>query len=288
MGVSIGRVRGAVDRRVDVIAERAREWGQVREERRLLQQVRAGRDVCWPEGAEDEPLVTVRIATYDRGPIVAQRALTSAVAQTYERLEILVVGDHCDEATARAVRSVDDPRIRFVNLPTRGTYPPGPAARRKVAGSHPMNVARALAAGSWIAPCDDDDEMTPDHVEVLLAAALAGRHEMVYSKAHFEQAPGQWRTVGSEPLRMGEISHGSVLLSGGLRFMEHSNTSWKLREPSDWNLWKRMQRIGVRVGFCDRVTYTLNVPARFREVDPGAEAAGGPPGSGEPTPPSGR
>ena len=33
----------------------------------------------------------------------------------------------------------------------------------------------------------------------------------------------------------------------------------------DWNLWKRMARIGVRMGFCDRVTYTLNLPARERE-----------------------
>jgi hypothetical protein len=188
------------------------------------------------------------------------------VAQTYERLEILVVGDHCDEPTARAVRSVADSRVRFVNLPTRGIYPTSPTPRRKVAGAHPMNAARYLAEGAWIAPCDDDDELTPDHVEVLLAAALAGRHEMVFSKATFEETPGQWRQVGSLPLRMGEISHGSVLLSSGLRFMTHSETCWKIREPSDWNLWKRMQRIGVRIGFCDRVTYTLNLPAREREL----------------------
>lgn len=276
------RVRAAFDRRADALGERAREWGQVREERRLLEQVRAGRDVCWPEGAEQEPLVTVRIATYDRGPVVAERALASAVAQTYERLEILVVGDHCTEETARAVRSVHDPRIRFVDLPTRGIYPPGAASRRKVAGSHPMNVARSLAQGAWLAPCDDDDEMTPDHVEVLLAHALAGRLEMVYSKANFEEAPGRWREVGSEPLRMGEISHGSVLLSTGLRFMEHSNTCWKLREPSDWNLWKRMQRIGVRIGFCDRVTYTLNLPARHRSASTPAPSGPAPDGPAPP------
>lgn len=250
---------------IDHLAESAREWGDLREERRLLAMARAGRDVCWPDGAESEPLVTVRIATYNRGSVVAERALASAVAQTYQRLEILVIGDCCDERTARAVRSVRDSRIRFVNLPTRGLYPENPSWRRKVAGSHPMNVARHLAEGQWIAPCDDDDEMTPDHVEVLLRHAVGHRCEMVYSKAHFEESPGSWRTVGSRPLRMGDISHGSVLYSSGLRFMAHSNTSYKLHEPSDWNLWKRMEKIGVKVGFLDRVTYTLNLPAAQRE-----------------------
>ncbi len=242
------------------------EWCWSLEERRLLLQSRAGRDVCWPEGATEEPLVTIRIATYDRGAVVAERALASAVAQTYERLEILVVGDHCDAATEAAVRSVRDPRIRFVNLPTRGLYPTSPTPRRKVAGAHPMNAARYLARGQWIAPCDDDDELTPDHVEVLLRHAIEGRHEMVFSQASFEERPGRWRTVGSLPLRQGEISHGTVLLSSGLRFMAHSETCWKIREPSDRNLWKRMRRIGVRIGFLPQVTYTLNLPAREREL----------------------
>ena len=262
----VASTRRRVRRRVEASVEHVGELSTSLEERRLLRQVRAGRDVCWPDGADRHPLVTVRIATYDRGPVVAERALASAVAQTYENLEILVVGDRCDAATEEAVRSVVDPRIRFLNLPTRGIYPESPTPRRKVAGAHPMNAARYLASGQWIAPCDDDDAMTPDHVEVLLAHAIAGRHEMVFSQAEFEERPGRWRTVGSLPLRQGEISHGSVLLSSGLRFMAHSETCWKIREPSDWNLWKRMRRIGVRIGFLPRVTYTLNLPAREREL----------------------
>jgi glycosyltransferase involved in cell wall biosynthesis len=138
--------------------------------------------------------------------------------------------------------------------------------RWMVAGAVPMNVGLALARGAWIAPCDDDDELSPDHVEVLLGAARARRLEMVYSKARRETAPGAWGVVGSEPLRHGRITHGSVLYSLGLRFMRHGATSWKLNEPSDWNLWKRMRRIGVRIGFLDRVTYTHYLEA-YRRVE---------------------
>ena len=224
----------------------------VLDERRTLRQLRAGREVCWVD--EETPLVTVRIPTYNTGPLVAERALASAVSQTYENLEILVIGDNTNEETADAVRSVDDERIRFINLPAQGLYPELPHFRRKVAGAFPMTVGNYLARGAWIAPLDDDDEFLEDHVEVLLEAARAGRHEMVYSKAEDEVEPGRWIVTGSEPLARGEISHPTVLLRSELRFMPYSMTSWKRREPSDWNLWHRMQRIGVRIGFLDRVT----------------------------------
>jgi hypothetical protein len=226
-----------------------------RDERRLLVQARGRNDVCWAATDEAEPLVTIRIATYNRGPLVAERAIGSAIRQTYERLEILVVGDHCDEPTERAIRSVNDPRLRFINLPERGLYPSDPMLRWMVAGCAPMNAALAVAQGAWIAPCDDDDEITDDHVEVLLSQARQRRLEFVWSKATMEVEAGKWLPVGSTPLAHGGITHGSVLYAGGLRFFRHNKNSWKLAEPGDWNLWRRMQDAGVKMGFVDQVTY---------------------------------
>ena len=237
-------------------AELTREWAQGVEERRRLRAARGGREVCWTEDAHTAaPLVTVRIATFNRGRLVAERAIASALRQSYPHLEVLVVGDACDEVTADAVRSVQDPRVRFVNLPRRGVYPADPRDLWRVAGVHPMNAALSLARGDWIAPCDDDDELTDTHVEDLLRHAKQGRFEMVYSKAALAQDNGSWREIGHEPLREGGISHGSVLYSAGLRFFTHSDTCWKLAEPADWNMWKRMRRAGVRIGFHDQVTY---------------------------------
>lgn len=74
----------------------------------MLALVRKGRDVCWvePEG-EMEPLVTVAIPTFER-PELIERAIASAQAQTYERLDLLVVGDHTDSRSERLVRSIID------------------------------------------------------------------------------------------------------------------------------------------------------------------------------------
>jgi glycosyltransferase involved in cell wall biosynthesis len=237
-----------------VAGELARERLERVEERRLLALARGSDELCWEADDEPEPLVTVRYTTYNRGPAI-ERALASALRQTYERLEVLVVGDHCDEATARAVQAVRDPRVRFVNLPVRGTYPEYPLYRWMIAGATPMNVALEIASGKWIAPSDDDDELTDDHVEVLLRHARERRHEFVWSQAESENKEMELHVVGSSPLTFGQIIHGTVLYSTKLRFLRYSPTSWKLVEGTDWNLWRRMQRAGVRMGFLPRVTY---------------------------------
>ncbi|MHB8219926.1 MAG: glycosyltransferase family 2 protein [Acidimicrobiales bacterium] len=234
------------------------------EERRLLAEIRGGDDVCWARDDEPEPLVTVRIATYDRGELVAERAIASALRQTYERLEVLVVGDHCDQETAAAVAGVRDPRVRFVNLAERGLYPTEPSLRWMVAGSAPMNAALAIAQGAWIAPCDDDDEFTEDHVEVLLAEARRRRLEFVWSKARMEVAAGEWRESGGPELTSDGTTHGSVFYASQLRFFRHNENAWKLAQPGDQNLWNRMQRAGVRMGFVDRVTYVHYLEAHGR------------------------
>lgn len=241
----------------DMALEAFRERLYGRHERRYLDQVRAGHDVCWAEDFDPEPLVTIRVATYSVGALLVERALRSALAQTYRNVEVLVIGDNCDVATAAAAAgaAAEDARVRFINLPRRGLYPEQPSHRWMVAGAHPMNVGLALARGAWIAPLDDDDEFTPDHVESLLAAAVTQRVELIYSRAAMQRPDGGWWITQGPPLRHGHISHGSVLYSTRLGFFQHSNTSWMLREPGDWNLWKRMQRAGVKIGFLDDVTY---------------------------------
>jgi glycosyltransferase involved in cell wall biosynthesis len=252
----VRRVRArADDISLDGELERLKDRIEAREERRQLLAARGGRDVCWTDEDEQEPLVTIRIATYNRDELLVKRALAAALGQTYERLEILVVGDRTDAATDEAMARVRDPRVRYINLPTRGRYPEDPDKRWLVAGSAPMNAGLVLARGSWIAPCDDDDEFTPDHVEILLGEARRRRLEMVYGVAEMQGADGAWDRVGEWPLRAGGISHGTAMYSLGLRFLRYSETCWKTPEPFDWNLWRRMDELGVRTGFVDRVVF---------------------------------
>jgi O-antigen/teichoic acid export membrane protein len=241
---------------------RARQQREIADERARLERLRRDSPIVWSKSKA--PLVTVRIATYNRGRLVADRAIASALAQTHENLEILVVGDHCDEATAQAVLSVSDSRVRFVNLPERGRYPAEAELRWMVAGSTPMKHAVQIARGEWIAALDDDDEFLPEHVEILLDACRSEGHEFVYGVSEFEQADGSWGRCGSWPLRQGQIIHAAAMWWSQIAIC-HDIESWRLNEPSDWNAWHRMQSAGVRMGFVDQVV-TRHYEER-REID---------------------
>lgn len=232
----------------ELVGDLANTW----RDRRILAE---RRDVCWPADETDEPLVSIRIATRDRPEQLVNRAIPSLFAQTYERIEIVVVGDHCDERTGEAIERLGDPRVRYVNLPRSGVYPSDPTRRWRVAGTKPMNVAVDLVAGTWIAPCDDDDEFTPRHVEDLLTFAKAERLEFVWSSSLQIDNEGNELVIGSQRFGRGCTTHGAVLYSTGLSFIRYSLTSDRLSEPADWNLMKRFRLSGARMGFLDAVTY---------------------------------
>lgn len=236
--------------RPSYFTERWRAKLETRLDRAELRRIRSDR----PDPSL-QPLVSVRIATFSAGDVIA-RTLESCLKQTYPNIEVVVVGDCCDEATEKAVaRFTSDGRVRFVNLGLRGQYPPPGPARWQVAGTTPMNVGSLLARGEWIAPCDDDDEFTPDHVERLLDHALATKSEMVWSDAEMQQSDGSWRLTPGPPLKHGRISHGSVMYRSDLRFMALNRRSYLIDQPADWNLWSRMERSGVAMTYLPAVTY---------------------------------
>jgi len=221
-----------------------------RKNRKLLNQARS--DLQADLGSKN-PLISVRVPTYNRGTILAERTIPSVLRQTYQNFEIIVVGDHGTDSTEALLKKFNDKRIRFHNLPERGNYPADPMDRWMVAGVDPANKGIELCSGEWIAPLDDDDEFSEDHIEVLLNYALAHDCEMVYGVVQMETKPGQWRNLGSYPLKCGKISHLSVLYHSKLKFLKYDINAWKYGEPADWNMWRRMKEAGVRIGFVDTI-----------------------------------
>lgn len=224
-------------------------------ERRALQNARGARGVCWEEGAEREPLVTVRITTYRRADVLLERTLPTVLSQTYERLDVLVVGDATDDDTGRRLARVGDSRVRFVNLPFRPSYPASDERRWRVLGYQAANISLDLARGSWLAPSDDDDELTPDHVERLLETALRERAELVHSQTGIVLGGGVLGVIGRDQVSDGHTSHGALLYSSALRFFRYNGESWRLRRSLDWDLLMRMRDAGVKMAHLPEVTY---------------------------------
>ena len=153
-----------------------------------------------------EPLVSVVIPTFRNHALLAERAIPSVLAQTYQHFEVIVVGDAAPTPAAQAVAAFDDPRLSFHNLELRGPYPDEPRRRWLVAGVPPYNEAVRRARGEWIAPLDDDDAFSPDHIEVLLQAAQRRRLELVYGGIAQHAPSGHCTRLGTFPPGLGQFN----------------------------------------------------------------------------------
>jgi glycosyltransferase involved in cell wall biosynthesis len=200
-----------------------------------------------------EPLVSVLIPTYNRRELLTERSLPSVLRQTYQNLEIIIVGDHCIDDTEEKIKEFTDKRIKFYNLSERVKYPDNPYYKWMVGGSVPANEAIRLSSGEWIAPLDDDDEFSDDHIEILLKLAIKNDYEVIYGKVEMEIEPNIWKDLGSYPLQINNISRMSALYSSKLKFIKYDINCWKYREPSDWNMWRRMEEAGAKIGFIDKI-----------------------------------
>lgn len=194
-----------------------------------------------------EPLVTICIGTYNRGRLLEERSVRSALAQTYRNIEVVVVGDHCTDDTAERMARIADPRLRFHNLPVRGPYPEDPEQRWMVAGTFPFNEALRQARGDFITHLDDDDEHLPDRLEKLVAFIKQTRADLVYHPFFVEQPGGRWKLNRAEVYRHNRVTTSSVLYHNWLRRIGWDPEAYAWKEPGDWNRFRKLRYLGIRM-----------------------------------------
>jgi len=128
------------------------------------------------------PTVSVVIPCYNQGKFLDD-AVSSALAQTWDDLEIIIVNDGSDDAgTAEACNSYADPRIRVVNTDNQGLA----AARNNGIGR---------AGGTYILPLDADDRIAPEYIAEAVAVLEANEKiGIVYCQARlFDAVDQDWQ-----------------------------------------------------------------------------------------------
>lgn len=103
-----------------------------------------------------KPLVSILIPAYNAEPWIAE-TLHSAIAQTWERKEIIVVDDGSRDGTAAVARRFESAAVKVVVKENGGA-----AAAR--------NHALQLAQGDFIQWLDADDLLSPNKLEAQLTA----------------------------------------------------------------------------------------------------------------------
>ena len=212
---------------------------------------------------KEKPLISVYVPTYNRGALLIERAVNSVLSQTYTNFELIIVGDCCTDDTEARVEAMQDSRIRFYNLPTRGYRYPPTAEHHWLAGPVvAANHALSMVRGKWIARIDDDDTWTPDHLEVLLRFAQEGNYEFV-SGSYEAERYGQRMVVdakGDNP-RIGGTQ--TWLYRSYLKFFKYNINCWRKswNRVNDTDLQDRFYKACVRMDFLEKVVaYILPRP----------------------------
>lgn len=104
------------------------------------------------------PQVTVVIPTYRR-PNLLERSVRSALSQTVEAIEVVVVVDGEDDGSTAALERIVDRRLRWTIL------------RDRTGAAEARNRGVETATAEWIAFLDDDDEWLPRKLEAQLRVA---------------------------------------------------------------------------------------------------------------------
>lgn len=129
-----------------------------------------------------QPLVSIVIPTYN-GAATIRRAVDSALAQTYQPTEIIVVDDGSTDDTAAALSGYGAP-VRFLRQENAG-----PSAAR--------NRGARESRGEILAFLDADDVWQPEKTARQVALLLAGGEKTVCCICDAELREGNGRTQSS-------------------------------------------------------------------------------------------
>jgi glycosyltransferase involved in cell wall biosynthesis len=184
-----------------------------------------------------EPLVSVVLITYNCAQYVG-RAIESVLAQTWRRLELIVVDDGSTDTTAEIVARFDDSRIQYVRQDNAG-----------IASARNHGIRRAR--GELLSFLDCDDWWLPQKLERQVARVIADPSVgLVYSLTIRVVPSGQVSDRFSrivegrilDRLLMGNCIAGSAS-SALLTRVAVNEAGWfdeSLRVAEDWDYWIRV------------------------------------------------
>lgn len=162
------------------------------------------------EHASTFGLISVIMAAYNAEKTIRQ-AVLSALGQTYNQIELVVVDDCSLDLTVEIVREIakDDPRIKiFRNESNRGV-------------SFTRKRALIESAGNWIAILDSDDIWRKEKLEKQIKLQKEKEADLIFTGSGFideEGSPIDWylhapAEIGyRELLKQNLISNSSVLV----------------------------------------------------------------------------
>ncbi len=213
--------------------------------------------------------ISVVIPVFNR-PLLASRAIESALAQDRAYLEVIVVDDGSTPPYALPEHLAADPRVRLVRTENNGAA----AARNR-------GVAEARSA--WIAFLDSDDVFLPGKLAAQMALADAADPLAVIVSGFRYVWPGSGRTVVRMPVEAATVEDfaGGCWFCPGSTALVHASALARigpfdpaLRRLEDLDWFLRLAAAGGRIKVAPIIgaDITIGANATIAAVDAAANA----------------
>lgn len=201
------------------------------------------------------PLVSVITGTRDRHAEL-KNAIQQVRNQSYRPLEHVIVSDGPDGTLAEHIKTFKyeeyDAEVPIIFQETGRVWSDELEASP---GTVPFIVAQYLATGPIQLWLSDDEEMDPDHVELLVDLMERRQCDFVYSKSLWYTAPGVQPVlsyiIGTFPPRPDQITN--VLYRTAL--LDYAKFETHVGRGTDWHQISKWIEAGARYAFLDHVTF---------------------------------
>lgn len=194
-------------------------------------------------------MTSIIVSTYNRKSLL-KRAINSLLNQSVKDFEIIVVDDCSTDGTQKYVKSIGDPRIKYLKT-----------KKNSGSDSHPKNLGIKEARGEYVAFLDDDDTWRPDALKILEKYIRITNVDLVYGDylniTRKKKEPGWSIDFSVSTLsKMNYIAMPTVLVRREA-LLEVGGFDESVPKFKDWNLWLRLQKRGYKL---------LHIPIIVAEV----------------------
>ena len=224
---------------------------------------------------KNNPLISVYIPTYNRRKLLESRSLPSVLGQSYQNIELIVIGDRCNDDTQNYIESINDKRVKFININYKKKPFPETKENLWLAGEViAANYALTICNGEWIARLDDDDIFTKTHIEDLLKYANLSNLEFVSGMSqseiegkeilhdspflHSNYFKNKHQKINNTNSQLG--AHSTWMYKNYLKIFKYNTNCWRKswNRVNDVDLAQRFFKAGVKMGYLKKSTLIQN------------------------------
>lgn len=206
----------------------------------------------------NNPLVSVIMATYNEPKEYISKSINSILTQTYKNIELLILDDSSNSETINTINSFCyDQRVRVLRSETRMGFVPA------------LNIGLQNAKGLYIARMDGDDISLPtrieDEVNYLIShpdVSIVGSSISIIdendSVTAIRKYPLSMRDVRRYSCFRCPVAHPTVMFTSKI-IKDGFLYNEKLKKAEDLDLWLRLLNAGYKINNIDKVLLNYRV-----------------------------